>query len=116
MNKIKRQLKHQKNRKLYGIVIFFLAALIFVIFLSRFFYIAISHSADKVDLKQKVAKLYASKTEIKAQRGTIFDADKQPIAEDTSTYSIYVVLSKSAVAFGNASIWRKKTNRKLHEF
>ena len=112
MNKTQRQLKHQRNRKLYGIIIFFLAALIFAIFLSRFFYIAISHSVDQVDLKQKVAELYASKTEIKAQRGTIFDADKQPIAEDTSTYSVYVVLSKSAVAFGKRQYLAEKDKPK----
>lgn len=90
----------QKNRKLYGRGIFFIVALLFALFIGRFFYIAVFKTANGVDLPKRVAQLYASKTEVKAQRGTIYDANNQPIAEDTSTYSIYIVLSKSAVAFG----------------
>lgn len=112
MNKGKKQLKHQKNRKIYGIIIFFIAAMIFIVFIGRFFYIAIFHSIDHVDLKQKVAQLYASKTEIKAQRGTIYDNNDQPIAEDTSTYKIYVILSKSAVAFGKRQYLAEKDKAK----
>ena len=37
-----------------------------------------------------------NKLRSKAKRGTIYDAQNQPIAEDTTTYSIYIVLSKSA--------------------
>ena len=36
------------------------------------------------------------KMEIKAKRGTIYDAQTQLIEKDTTTYSIYIVLSKSA--------------------
>lgn len=92
--------RRQQNRKRFGRWIFFSVAIIFAMFIGRFFYIAVFQSVDHVNLKKSVAKLYASKTEIKAQRGTIYDADNQPIAEDTSTYTIYIVLSKTAVAFG----------------
>lgn len=100
MNNKKKQLKRQTNRKFYGIGIFLMVAIIFAVFIGRFFYIGAFKTVDKVNLSKKVSQLYASKTQVKAQRGTIYDNDNQPIAEDSSTYSIYIVLSKKATAFG----------------
>ncbi|KRL04673.1 penicillin-binding transpeptidase domain-containing protein [Liquorilactobacillus oeni] len=101
--KYKRQIDRrtqQTNRKLYGRGIFFVVALLFALFIGRFFYIATFKSVNNVNLPKKAAQLYASKSEVKAQRGTIYDSDNQPIAEDTSTYTVYIILSKTAVAFG----------------
>ncbi|KRL38690.1 penicillin-binding transpeptidase domain-containing protein [Liquorilactobacillus uvarum] len=102
----------QYNRKHFGIGVFFIVGLIFVIFISRFFYVGIYKRVDGVNLPKRVAQLYASKTEVKAQRGTIYDADNQPIAEDTSTYSIYIILSKKAVAFGKREYLSDKDKNK----
>ena len=56
----------------------------------------LTHTAHGKNLTKLAQAMYAEQTEIKAKRGTIYDAQNQPIAEDTTTYSIYIVLSKSA--------------------
>lgn len=112
MNNKKKQLKRQTNRKFYGIGIFLMVAVIFAVFIGRFFYIGIFKTVDKVNLPQKVSQLYAGKTEIKAQRGTIYDNDNQPIAEDSSTYNIYIVLSKKATIFGKREYLAQKDKPK----
>lgn len=107
--------RRQQNRKRFGRWIFFSVAIIFAMFIGRFFYIAIFQTANHVNLRKSVERLYASKTEIKAQRGTIYDSDNQPIAEDTSTYSIYIVLSKTAVAFGKREYLANKDKDRAAE-
>lgn len=91
---------NQNNRRNFGILMIMLITLGTILIVGRFFSIATSHKARGVDLKTSVKQLYMSKTEIKAKRGTIYDAANQPIAEDTTSYSVYIVLSKSAVAYG----------------
>lgn len=95
-----RQQRMMYNRKYFGRGIFFIVLIVFIVFIGRFFRVAVGHKIYGVDLNKSTQQLYASKTEIKAKRGTIYDAANQPIAEDTTTYSIYIVLSKSAVAYG----------------
>lgn len=99
MKRIKRLLnvnKDPKNRRNFGIALFLLVFIVFLTFIGRFFYIGITHKAHGKDLTKLAQAMYAEKTEIKAKRGTIYDAQNQPIAEDTTTYSVYVVLSKNA--------------------
>ncbi|GBG93950.1 cell division protein FtsI / penicillin-binding protein 2 [Ligilactobacillus salitolerans] len=102
-NKQKRSVNNKKieyNRKHFGRVIFFVIILIFGLFAGRFFYITVFHRAGGEDIRQKVTRLYDAKTRLNAKRGTIYDANLQPIAEDTTTYSIYIVLSKKATYNG----------------
>ena len=91
-----KQKKQRNNRKLLGIILFFVTFLLFTVFIGRFFYIGLFHTVDKVDLVKKAKQTYLRETQIKAKRGTIYTADNQVIAEDTTTYSIYIVLSKTA--------------------
>lgn len=111
-NQNKRELDdNTKNSKKLGKVIFFIVLSVFVLIILRFFYIGIFHQADGVDLKKKVEQLYAKRTEIKAKRGTIYDANKQVIAEDTTTYSVYVVLSKQARTFNGKPAYLKPSEK-----
>lgn len=108
LNKQKMQLK----RKRLGIGLFFTVFLIFVIFIGRFFYVGVFHKVAGIDLNKKVAQLYANKTQIKAKRGSIYDTNGNTIAEDTTTYSVYVVLSKSAVYYGKRAYLADKDKEK----
>ncbi len=102
-NKQKRSVKNKGvsyNRKYIGRTIFFAIIGIFIIFAGRFFYISVFHQADGQNLHQNVAKLYDATTRLAAKRGTIYDSNSQPIAEDTTTYSVYIVLSRKATYNG----------------
>lgn len=69
---------NQNNRRNFGILMIMLITLGTILIVGRFFSIATSHKARGVDLKTSVKQLYMSKTEIKAKRGTIYDAANQP--------------------------------------
>lgn len=90
----------QYSRNHFGRYLFFIVLGLFVIFIGRFFYVSVFHRANGKNLTAMVQKLYAKETMIPAKRGTIYDAEDQPIAEDTTTYSVYIVLSKEAVNYG----------------
>ncbi|MEY8661998.1 penicillin-binding transpeptidase domain-containing protein [Ligilactobacillus faecis] len=99
MSNKKRQInvkQDTRNRKYFGRALFFMVVIVFITFIGRFFYVGLTHTAHGKDLKKLAQAMYAERTEIKAHRGTIYDAQNEPIAEDTTTYSIYVVLSKTA--------------------
>lgn len=91
----------QRNRRVFGRVLFLIITGVFVLFIARFSYIAIGKNVEHVNLSARAQKLYTATQTVKAQRGTIYDDSNQPIAEDTSTYSLYAVLDKrSGVRMG----------------
>ena len=69
-----RQQRMMYNRKYFGRGIFFIVLIVFIVFIGRFFRVAVGHKIYGVDLNKSTQQLYASKTEIKAKRGTIYDA------------------------------------------
>lgn len=89
--------KSSHNRRAFGQWLFFIAIALFVILILRFSYIAIGGTVEHINLSSQARRLYTDNKVLKAQRGSILDASGQPIAEDTSTYSIYAVLNKSQV-------------------
>ena len=68
-----------------------------MILILRFSYIAIGGTVEHINLSSQARRLYTDNKVLKAQRGSILDASGQPIAEDTSTYSVYAVLNKTQV-------------------
>ena len=111
-NQNKRKIEENtEDSKQFGKLIFFIVLSVFVLIIFRFFYVGIFHRADGVNLRQKVEQLYAKRTEIKAKRGTIYDANNQVIAEDTTTYSVYVVLSKEARTFDGKPAYLKASEK-----
>lgn len=93
----KRQMtnKHpRRNRKKFGQFLFFLFIGVFILIVGRFSYISIGKKVQNVNLSASAQKLYTANETLKARRGTIYDANGQAIAEDTSVYSLYVVLDK----------------------
>lgn len=100
MNKYQKQSVKRKPNKLYGQVLFWAVILLFAIFIGRFFYVGITHHADGQNLSARVREMYSNAIDIKAKRGNIYDSTGQPIAENATTYTVYVVLSKKAQAYG----------------
>ncbi|WP_318765911.1 penicillin-binding transpeptidase domain-containing protein [Lactiplantibacillus carotarum] len=85
----------EQNRRIFGQWLFFGAMLVFGVLIIRFSYIAISHHANGVNLVDATKKLYTTDQTITAKRGTIYTANGDPIAEDTSTYTIYAIMAKN---------------------
>ncbi|WP_412990083.1 penicillin-binding transpeptidase domain-containing protein [Pediococcus siamensis] len=111
--------KSSQNRRAFGQWLFFIAIALFVILILRFSYIAIGGTVEHINLSSQARRLYTDNKVLKAQRGSILDASGQPIAEDTSTYSIYAVLDKTQVGANKKPLYvtnKKKTARVLAKY
>lgn len=86
------------NTKTFGKWLFFLCIIVFAGLATRFTIIAVGKNVKDVNLNKRAKELYTQTQTIKAKRGSIYDANGTPIAEDTSTYSIYAVLDKNQVS------------------
>jgi penicillin-binding protein 2B len=87
----------QHNRKMFGKWLLLIVIGVFIVIVGRFSYIAVSGTVESVNLSSQAKRLYTDNKTIKAKRGSILDTNGNPIAEDTSTYSIYAVISKKQV-------------------
>ena len=111
--------ENRRNRKTFGMWFFLVAAIIFILFTVRFSYIAIFKDVQNHNLKSQAAKLYTSSQVIQAKRGTVYDADGNPIATDTSKYTVYAIIDSSyRSASGNALYVtnKKKTAKVLAKY
>lgn len=82
----------QGNRRTFGIIFYVLIGLMFLLFIARFSQIALLKRVNHVDLKSRAGKLYTQQQVINAKRGTIYDANGDALAQNTSTYTVYAVL------------------------
>lgn len=89
------KLNARKSRKIVGISLFLAFFLLFAFLGTRLLVIAVGKNVKNVNLNDRAEKLYTQTQTLKARRGSIYDANGNPIAEDTSTYSLYAVLDKS---------------------
>jgi len=99
MNKNKQRMTSKRspkqNRRIFGQWLFFGAIAIFGVLIIRFSYIAIGHHVAGVNLTQATKKLYTEDQTIAAKRGTIYSANGDAIAADTSTYTVYAIVAKN---------------------
>mgnify|MGYP005983635771 FL=1 len=98
------------NRKMFGKWLLLIVIGVFIVIVGRFSYIAVSGTVESVNLSSQAKRLYTDNKTIKAKRGSILDTNGNPIAEDTSTYSIYAIVSKSQVGPNNKPLY--VTNKK----
>ncbi|AVL00127.1 penicillin-binding transpeptidase domain-containing protein [Pediococcus inopinatus] len=111
--------KSSQNRRAFGQWLFFIAIALFVILILRFSYIAIGGTVEHINLSSQARRLYTDNKVLKAQRGSILDASGQPIAEDTSTYSVYAVLNKTQVGANKKALYvtnKEKTAKILAKY
>lgn len=107
------------NRRIVGkfLLLFFVG--VFVFLSTRLLVIAVGKNVKNVNLNDQAQKLYTQTQTLKARRGTIYDADGNPIAEDTSTYSLYAVLDKSQRGLNDKPLYvvnKDKTARILAKY
>ncbi|WP_409022366.1 penicillin-binding transpeptidase domain-containing protein [Dellaglioa sp. P0083] len=97
--------KKRRNRQRFGVLLILAVLAILLMFIIRFSYIVIGGKVSDVNLSSQTQALYENSRIDKANRGTIYDDSNQPIAEDTTNYSIYAVLSKSYVGANNKALY-----------
>lgn len=85
------------NRKKFGSILFGTTILVFLVFVIRFVYIVGVGKVGTTLLDKKTQDLYQGSSVVKAKRGTIYDRNGEPIAEDATSYSLYVILDESYV-------------------
>ncbi|MHC9536760.1 penicillin-binding transpeptidase domain-containing protein [Dellaglioa sp. BT-FLS60] len=97
--------KKRRNRQRFGVLLILTILAILLMFIIRFSYIVIGGKVSNVNLSSQTQLLYENSRIDKASRGTIYDDSNQPIAEDTTNYSVYAVLSKKYVGANNKALY-----------
>lgn len=105
-----------QNQRDFGKYFALIVVIVFTVFIGRFLYIAVTKKVSGNNLVEIANQTYHEKSTLKASRGTIYDASGQPIVEDTKRYSIYVVLSKTAVAYGQKLYLKNSDKTRLQRF
>ena len=91
---IKNRKSPAENRRIVGKYISLLAVVLFAIFLVNFAVIIGSGSKFGADLVKEAKKVHQTTRTVPAKRGTIYDRNGVPIAEDATSYNVYAVINK----------------------
>ena len=83
-----------ENRRIVGKYISLLAVVLFAIFLVNFAVIIGSGSKFGANLVKEAKKVHQTTRTVPAKRGTIYDRNGVPIAEDATSYNVYAVIDK----------------------
>ena len=85
----------EENRRRVGKSLSLLAVVLFAVFLVNFAVIIGTGSKFGKDLVKEAKKVHQTTKTIPAKRGTIYDRNGTPIAEDASSYNVYAVIDKT---------------------
>ena len=91
---IKNRKSPAKNRRIVGKYLSFVAVALFALFLANFAVIIGSGSKFGADLVKEAKKVHQITRTVPAKRGTIYDRNGVPIAEDATSYNVYAVIDK----------------------
>lgn len=105
----KKNLSTRNNRKKVGIILFATSIGLFFLFVARLSYIVVVGNVAGESLETQTKDLYQGSEVVKAKRGTIYDRNGEPIAEDATSYSLYAVLSK-AYTNGDEKLYAEEKN------
>ncbi|EFO01240.1 penicillin-binding protein PBP2X [Streptococcus mitis] len=83
-----------ENRKIVGKYISLLAVVLFAVFLVNFAVIIGTGTRFGTDLAKEAKKVHQTTRIVPAKRGTIYDRNGVPIAEDATSYNVYAVIDK----------------------
>ena len=82
------------NRRRVGKSLSLLAVILFAVFLVNFAVIIGTGKKFGVDLVKEAYKVHQTTRTVPAKRGTIYDRNGTPIAEDATSYNVYAVIDK----------------------
>ena len=91
---IKNRKSPAENRRLVGKNLSLLAVFLFAVFLVNFAVIIGTGSKFGVDLVKEASRVHQTTRTVPAKRGTIYDRNGTPIAEDATSYNIYAIIDK----------------------
>lgn len=87
-----------QNRRRVGQSLILLTVFIFFVFLINFAIIIGTDSKFGVDLSEGAQQVHQKEVTVQAKRGTIYDRTGYPIAQDSTTYTIFAILDKNYVS------------------
>lgn len=91
---IKNRKSPLENRRRVGKSLSLLAVFLFAVFLVNFAVITGTGKKFGVDLVKEASKVHQTTLTVPAKRGTIYDRNGTPIAEDATSYNVYAVIDK----------------------
>ena len=91
---IKNRKSPAENRRLVGKNLSLLAVFLFAVFLVNFAVIIGTGSKFGVNLVKEASKVHETTRTVPAKRGTIYDRNGTPIAEDATSYNVYAIIDK----------------------
>lgn len=83
-----------QNRRRVGQSLILLSVFIFFIFLINFAIIIGTDRKFGVNLSEAAKRVYQQEVTVQAKRGTIYDRTGYPIAQDSTTYTVYAIIDK----------------------
>ncbi|CAI2617962.1 Penicillin-binding protein 2B [Apilactobacillus kunkeei] len=105
LNNRNKQKKRRENRSRYGQFLLLLCLGVFLCMVLRFTYVSVFKNVGGYNLSEMAKSLYTQSNVISAKRGTIYDANGQPLAEDTNVYTMYAILNKKQVGLDNKPMY-----------
>ena len=84
-----------ENRRRVGKSLSLLAVILFAVFLVNFAVIIGTGKKFGVDLVKEAYKVHQTTRTVPAKRGTIYDRNGTPIAEDATSYNVYAIIDKA---------------------
>ena len=91
---IKNRKSPLENRRRVGKSLSLIAVFLFAVFLVNFAVITGTGKKFGVDLVKEASKVHQTTLTVPAKRGTIYDRNGTPIAEDATSYNVYAVIDK----------------------
>ncbi|HFI0427053.1 TPA: penicillin-binding protein PBP2X [Streptococcus suis] len=95
---LKKRYIPSKNRRRVGQSLLLLTVFVFFLFLINFAYIIGTDSKFGVDLSERADAVHQREVTVQAKRGTIYDRTGIPIAEDSTTYTVYSIIDTEYVS------------------
>ena len=98
-----------KNRERVGQNLMILAVFLFFVFIINFAIIVGTDTKFGHNLSSEASDVYQQTVTVQAKRGTIYDRNGVALAEDSTTYSVYAIISKSYVSTTGEKLYVKKS-------
>ncbi len=98
-----------ENRRRVGKSLSLLSVFVFAVFLVNFAVIIGTGSRFGTDLAKEAKKVHQTTRTVPAKRGTIYDRNGVPIAEDATSYNVYAVIDENYKSATGKILYVEKT-------